>query len=507
LHRQNRGPAASSCSPALSSFTLFDGLNRPVSVAAAGGAVSTTQSFGYDRVNRLTAASEGGTWTRNYAYDEWGNGWVSLNSTLSLDPTTPTAATNFDANNRLNVDSAAYNAAGNQTAIAGFTNTYDAENRLLTSTLNGLTTTYTYDGDGRRVQKATGGATTTYVYDAAGQLAAEYATAPPAPPCTTCYLTEDHLGSTRMMTDGTTGKPLDFHDYLPFGEEIQAGVGGRSSTYYPPGPLAINDTVAQKFTGKQRDQETGLDYFGARYYGSPQGRWTTPDWSERPQVVPYARLEDPQTLNLFTYVRNNPLATGDADGHTDYYTTAGKPLGNDGVNNGVVVVAKTPNVQRMDDGTIIAPSVQEQYRISPAVSNAMHESVDRSNSPSGTSVGPDTKGGFHEEGFTVDSNGIHVAAPGPAFRPGDKEAGVTQKVSADTKIIEHVHPAGNTDSNTFGGTNFNQDPSKPDMTNAASRPDTVHIVVGAGDNQVRFYDANGTQAKVPLDKFPRQKDN
>ncbi|MGO9130072.1 MAG: RHS repeat-associated core domain-containing protein, partial [Bryobacteraceae bacterium] len=200
------------------------------------------------------------------------------------------------------------------TAIAGFTNTFDAENRLLTSTLGGVTTTYTYDGDGRRVQKATGGSTTTYVYDAAGQLAAEYSTAPPAPPCTTCYLTQDHLGSTRMMTDAS-GALKSLHDYVPFGEEIQAGVGGRSSTYYPPSPLAINDTVAQKFTGKERDVETGLDHFDARYYSAAQGRWTIPDWSARQDPVPYARIDDPQTLNLYGYMRNNPLGGADADGH------------------------------------------------------------------------------------------------------------------------------------------------------------------------------------------------
>jgi RHS repeat-associated protein len=108
---------------------------------------------------------------------------------------------------------------------------------------------------------------------------------------------------------------LDFHDYLPFGEEIQAGVGGRSSTYYPPGPLAINDSTTLKFTGKERDAETGLDYFGARYFASPQGRWTSPDWSAAPAPVPYASLGDPQTLNLYGYVRNNPLCKADADGH------------------------------------------------------------------------------------------------------------------------------------------------------------------------------------------------
>ena len=69
------------------------------------------------------------------------------------------------------------------------------------------------------------------------------------------------------------------------------------------------------FTGKERDAETGLDYFGARYFSSAQGRFTSPDWSANPQPVPYANLRDPQTLNLYAYVRNNPLSRNDPDGH------------------------------------------------------------------------------------------------------------------------------------------------------------------------------------------------
>jgi RHS repeat-associated protein len=61
--------------------------------------------------------------------------------------------------------------------------------------------------------------------------------------------------------------------------------------------------------------ETGLDYFGARYLSSAQGRWTSPDWSAAPEPVPYASLGDPQTLNLYAYVRNNPLSRADLDGH------------------------------------------------------------------------------------------------------------------------------------------------------------------------------------------------
>ena len=70
-----------------------------------------------------------------------------------------------------------------------------------------------------------------------------------------------------------------------------------------------------QFTGKERDRETGLDYFGARYYSGAQGRFTTPDWSTTSQPVPYADLRNPQSLNLYAYVGNNPLTHRDPDGH------------------------------------------------------------------------------------------------------------------------------------------------------------------------------------------------
>jgi RHS repeat-associated protein len=75
--------------------------------------------------------------------------------------------------------------------------------------------------------------------------------------------------------------------------------------------------VAQnyKFTGKERDAESGNDYFEARYYSSTQARFLTPDWAARPTAVPYALFGDPQTLNLYNYVQNGPLNRIDADGH------------------------------------------------------------------------------------------------------------------------------------------------------------------------------------------------
>jgi len=72
------------------------------------------------------------------------------------------------------------------------------------------------------------------------------------------------------------------------------------------------------FTGKERDAESGLDYFGARYYGSSMGRWMSPDWSAKQEPVPYSKLDNPQTLNLYQYMRNNPLSGADPDGHCDW---------------------------------------------------------------------------------------------------------------------------------------------------------------------------------------------
>lgn len=91
---------------------------------------------------------------------------------------------------------------------------------------------------------------------------------------------------------------------LPFGEEVGAGVGGRTTAQG-----YVTDNVAQKFTSKERDAETGLDYFGARYYGSTQGRFTTPD-----PYMPSAEVTNPQTWNRYTYVLNNPLKYVDPTG-------------------------------------------------------------------------------------------------------------------------------------------------------------------------------------------------
>ncbi|MDR3411120.1 MAG: RHS repeat-associated core domain-containing protein, partial [Formivibrio sp.] len=91
----------------------------------------------------------------------------------------------------------------------------------------------------------------------------------------------------------------------------------------PPSTSTTSSTVCafalcfsqSLFTGKERDTESGNDYFGARYYSSSMGRFLSPDWSAKVEPVPYSKLDDPQSLNLYAYVENNPLDKVDVDGH------------------------------------------------------------------------------------------------------------------------------------------------------------------------------------------------
>ncbi len=87
--------------------------------------------------------------------------------------------------------------------------------------------------------------------------------------------------------------------------------------------------IGSRYTGKERDAESGLDYFGARYYSSNMGRWMSPDWADKPEAVPYSSLDNPQSLNLYGYVGNNPLSMADADGHCcQWFSNFGTGLAN-----------------------------------------------------------------------------------------------------------------------------------------------------------------------------------
>lgn len=138
------------------------------------------------------------------------------------------------------------------------------------------------------------------------------------------WIVTDQLGTPRMIFDESGNLAnVSRHDYLPFGEELTGQIGGRTSQQGYTG-----DNTRQKFTLKERDNETGLDYFLARYYSSTQGRFTSPDEftggpdelysfvddaSDNPTF--YSDLRKPQSLNKYQYCLNNPLRYVDPDGH------------------------------------------------------------------------------------------------------------------------------------------------------------------------------------------------
>jgi RHS repeat-associated protein len=169
-----------------------------------------------------------------------------------------------------------------------------------------------------------------------GHLIAEYSTAASGGSGTS-YLTADHLGTPRVITDAS-GAVKARHDYLAFGEEIGLK-GGRNAD-----PLKyISDTVRQKFTSKERDTETGLDFFSARYYASFQGRFTSPDPFSIIQMRQSARddgktnsafnqfIGDPRRWHRFAYAINSPQVFTDKTGLDimiiENGPTKGNPIG------------------------------------------------------------------------------------------------------------------------------------------------------------------------------------
>ena len=216
------------------------------------------------------------------------------------------------ANNQLH-GGYTYDDAGNMIhdATANLDYRYDPENRIMGA--GGFT--YTYDAEGNRVEKANGTNGTLYWYmtpgivaesDLAGNLKSEYiffdgerVARKDFPGNTVSYYFSDHLKTASVITDAA-GNIKSESDYYPWGGEVQ---------------FTNNNSNRYKFTGKERDSETGLDYFGARYYSNGLGRFITPDWASAPVPVPYADLTDPQSLNQYSYVRNLPTVKTDIDGH------------------------------------------------------------------------------------------------------------------------------------------------------------------------------------------------
>jgi len=314
--------------------------------------VMGTWNYSYDTLNRLTGATgPSGTpyagVSLGWTYDPFGNrAGETVTGTSSSPLPNPTAATYPTSGTLTNQlitatqDPAgfSYDYDGNVKSDGNINYLYDANGHICAGDLVPHPTSmmqYIYDAEGNRVAKGTISSpspscdsttdgftlTASYVVGLGGEqvsvlngssqwqysnvymggqlLATQLAG-------DTVFALNDWLGTKRAVV-GTSGCGSAFMSF-PFGDALTAPIALNGLT-------ACSDPSDQHFTGKERDAESGLDYFGARYYASTVGRWLSPDWSAQEDPVPYAKLDNPQTLNLYEYVGNNPLTSVDRDGH------------------------------------------------------------------------------------------------------------------------------------------------------------------------------------------------
>lgn len=315
--------------------------------------------YEYDDLNRIkqdtgVQKDTANVWTtphlQAFDYDQWGNRTINAGLTTGANINelafTVNTATNrlgkpggstctgtkngmcYDQAGNLIFDN--YSPGGAYPAIPGGDREYDGENRMTKGWGTGGWNYYVYDGDGQRARRVVwvAGVQVEYwhVYGFDGELIADYLVN--GAPATTdkeygyrggqlllvggCdvarWLVTDHLGTPRIEVD-VTGLLANVrrHDYLPFGEELTVGMGDNSLRSGTMGYVA--DCVRQRYTEQEYDTETGLNYFGERYYSSVQGRFISVD-----PLGASAIVADPQSFNRFVYVRNNPLRYVDPDG-------------------------------------------------------------------------------------------------------------------------------------------------------------------------------------------------
>lgn len=285
-------------------------------VLIANDSVNGNWVYGYDSLNRLTGASSSSGLNLSWGYDSFGNRW---SQTASGSGSAPQPSFTFNGNNNQTDASNGLTYDGAGDVLVDNLNhayTYDAEGRMTSATLStGGTATYQYDSDGQLVYETGGSGSQIFVRDAAGHPVFVYAPAGSTGPYYNfmAYIDGELIGSWENQTFFWAGK-----DWLGTKRYESSGQGDINSTVIPVyrnayTSLPFGDALSSigfdplHFTGKERDTESGLDYFGARYYASTMGRFMSPD--------PLGgHLEDPQTLNKYSYVANNPLTRTDPTG-------------------------------------------------------------------------------------------------------------------------------------------------------------------------------------------------
>jgi RHS repeat-associated protein len=258
---------------------------------------------GYDDLNRMSIFEDSTPSTGyilSFAYDRFGNRWQQ-NVTQG---TATSSMLSFNTNNL--ITGVTYDAAGNVTADGSHTYRYDAENRLV-SIDGGSTATYVYNAVGQRVRRSSG-TVHDYIYDLSGHVVtdlsggwvrgevfaigrhiATYAAG------TTYFIHPDNIENEAARTDITGLIVSQTCNNQPFGDAL-------SCSGIDPSPL--------HYTGVQRDSEANLDDFSTRYYSSSTGRFMSAD----PAGILAVDLRDPQSINRYSYARNNPSSFIDPNG-------------------------------------------------------------------------------------------------------------------------------------------------------------------------------------------------
>ncbi len=284
-----------------------------VKTISDGSNSNQVQTFTYDALNRLTSASTNavgnGQYSESYSYNPIGN--LTSKSDLGSYSYPPSGANSVRPHAVTSVGgySYSYDANGNmltRTEWSGsHTQGWDVENHLTSDSNGANSVTFTYDGDSKRVKKVDNGVTTAYIanlyeWKSSGGVVKYYYAAGKRVAMRTSssiwdvsYLFGDHLGSTSLATNAY-GYQTSRLSYKPFG-------GTAWFTAVLPTDYG--------FTGQRYEGTTGYIYdFGARYYDEYIGRFISAD-----TIVPGAG--NPQALNRYSYVFNNPLKYTDPTGH------------------------------------------------------------------------------------------------------------------------------------------------------------------------------------------------
>jgi RHS repeat-associated protein len=273
-------------------------------VLYAGDWVNGNWTYSYDDFNRLSTAVGTSGFGCSWDYDRYGNRWHQNPYNGSC--TAPQYS--FTGNNNRMDCASCYDAAGNllNDGVHGYT--YDAENRLI-QVDGGSTATYVYDAESKRIRKTVGGVSVDFLYDTAGNEITEVSSTG-VWNRGEVYANSRHLATYR---NGTTY--FDFSDWSGT-ERVRTTLLGspcESTTSLPFGDNQVTtgscDVSPMHFTGKERDAETTLDNFGARYGANTMGRFMTTDPTQLSAFIAY-----PQTWNRYSYAHNNPIGYIDRNG-------------------------------------------------------------------------------------------------------------------------------------------------------------------------------------------------